>query len=130
MVKLKLTSKGQSLIEVIMVILLVSVFLVAFANLAVSMVSKLTFAKQQLTAKSLLDKDLEDARFDRDTSSWGEFAVSPCGSPTTAGDFDVERVCTVFANYVEITSTVSWPGRGGTIHAVSAATILSNETLW
>lgn len=135
MVKLKLTkltNEGQSLIEVMMVILLVSVFLTAFASLGVDMVGKLTFGKQQLLAKALLDNDLEDARYDRDTLGWEAFVATmpSCGSPTTSLDYTIERVCAVVSNDAEVTTTVSWPGKQGREHAVSAATILSNENMW
>ncbi|MFH1896214.1 MAG: type II secretion system protein [bacterium] len=128
-----LDQAGQSLIEVMMVILLVSVFLTAFASLAVDMVRKLTFSKKQLEAKALLDNDLEDARSDRDNLGWEVFLLSdPCGTPVTSDHFTVERSCDIDAssNYAEIKTVVSWPGQGGATNSVSALTILSNDNLW
>lgn len=127
-----LNSKGQSLIEIIFVILIISAFLVASVSLSVTSSRRLNFSKNRDEAKSILEADLEGARIDRDALSFASF-VSSCSHQTTVGSlsqFTVDRLCTSpDANTVSINTKVSWVDPTGS-HSVSGDTILTNRELW
>jgi len=120
---------GQSLIEVMLVILLVSVFLVSLVTLSSNTVRRLSFSSHQAQAKNLLEQDLESARSIRDKQ--GLSVLDSCHDTTTdSSGFTVDRSCTAIAdNKLTITTIVSWSDSSGD-HSVSAGTILGDNNLW
>ena len=123
------SERGQNLIEVVLAMSIISVFLVALVNLSASTIRRLTFAKNQMVARSLMEKDLESLRAYRDNTSWADF-VSNCQSQIFfAPDpgFSVSRSCASDAETATVVSTITWSNGA---HSVAATAVLSDKSQW
>lgn len=133
---------GQTLVEVLFALGVVSVCLVALVISIVSAVRNARFAKNSALANQYAQEGIEAARRARDASpTWNDFITNPdysgsrgldsdlnwAACPVSAANVDIFIRCVEFVNTVDsstITARVSW-SEGGRDHFVEAVTFLT-----
>ncbi len=110
---MKDSSKGQTLVEVILAIAVASLILIGLTRATTIALRNAQFAKNHVLATQYAQKAMERLRAYRDQNDWSTFSQeSNCENPPGLGSipsgFSRNIDCNVSADLVEVTITVSW----------------------
>ena len=132
---MKNNDQGQSLVEVMLVLLVVSIFLTALVSLAITSLRHAQFRRNYRQAEILVKRTLEESRKIRDEEGlatlWVECALSAEETYSNI-TYTIIRNCDNFLENSRFTLrvTVNWSDSTRQNNSISADTILSDRKLW
>lgn len=122
-------TKGQSLIEMVVIIGITGIALVALAITTTTSIRNARVAKERASARNIVEQTMETIRNSRDTDPTGFFGA---GSHTdTLSTVGTDPIYNRTASYteiipgskIEVTVTVSWEDSGGTFNFSNSTTL-------